>query len=439
MSVEEENRASGEVHRETIRQYLETAAIPLKSVEAGNGFQDLEAFKKVLTGIRVIGLGESTHGTKEFFQLKHRLLEFLVKEAGYTVFSIEASYPACCNDINDYVLRGKGDRGKALASQGFWTWDTEEVASMIDWMRDYNRTCAHGREVKFLGYDPQRVEKGMEIVEAYLSRVSPAGAGILMAKEAFESVNGLFTGDLWQRSQEKSEGVRREGLDRLYRLVGFMAQNQTPFVRLSSQKEYEWALQHARVICQSFDIFSMTPIKMSHRDIYMAENIEYIARYLEPDAKIVVWAHNAHMLDGVARDGPSMGAHLRRVFGEGYYALGITFDEGSFQSRALSAHRSAGPVCEFTVGPSPEGFVEWYFSGAKHDRYIVDFRSAPVTGPVRDWLSMSQPMRSIGSGYREDSESLDFSQSVVLGDNFDGMVFVRKTSRAVPTPTGRRI
>jgi len=54
------------------------------------------------------------------------MLEFLVKEMGFTVFAIEASYPACMN-INDFVLYGKGDRSAALASQKFWTWDTNEV------------------------------------------------------------------------------------------------------------------------------------------------------------------------------------------------------------------------------------------------------------------------------------------------------------------------
>ncbi|HHW25826.1 MAG TPA: erythromycin esterase family protein [Firmicutes bacterium] len=434
MSVDQEKRDCAS-RREIVRKYLEVAAIPLRTVQASSGFQDLEPLKKVLDRVRVVGLGESTHGTREFFQLKHRLLEFLVKEMGYTVFSIEASYPACCNDINNYVLYGKGDRSTALASQGFWTWDTEEVSSMVDWMREYNRTCDRGREVKFLGYDPQRVERGMEIVEAYLTKTAPQE--VHMAKDAFESVNGLFKGRFWEQ-REESDDFRCQGMDRLYRLIGFIAKNKVPFVRASSREEYEWALQNARVICQYFDCYSERPIRMSSRDVYMAENIEYIAKYLEPDAKLVVWAHNAHILNGTVKDGPSMGAHLRRVFGEEYYALGMAFDEGSFQSRDSSANRSGGPLTEFTVGPTPEGFLEWYLSGAPYSNYIVDFRSEPVVGPVRDWLSTPLPMRNIGSGFKANSTPLDYSQEVVLADNFDGMAFVKKATRAVPNPTGRR-
>jgi len=36
-----------------------------------------------------VSLGEATHGTRELFQLKHRLLEPCVSELGFTVLGIE--------------------------------------------------------------------------------------------------------------------------------------------------------------------------------------------------------------------------------------------------------------------------------------------------------------------------------------------------------------
>ena len=49
-------------------------------------------------------LGEATHGSREFFQLKHRMLEFLATEMGFTIFSIEANMPEAYK-LNDFVLR----------------------------------------------------------------------------------------------------------------------------------------------------------------------------------------------------------------------------------------------------------------------------------------------------------------------------------------------
>ena len=69
----------------------------------------------------LVALGEATHGTREFFQLKHRILELLVRERGFNVFAIEATMPEAFA-VNDYVLTGRGDPAKALAGLYFWTW-----------------------------------------------------------------------------------------------------------------------------------------------------------------------------------------------------------------------------------------------------------------------------------------------------------------------------
>ena len=140
-SAEGTDRPAGEATAE----WVSSNAFRLASVEAGNGFADLAPLKGILADVRLIGLGEATHGSREIFQFKHRMLEFLVTEMGFTVFIIEASFPACLN-VNRYVLHGEGDPAEALASMGFWTWDTEEVSAMIEWMRSYNETVPEERK-----------------------------------------------------------------------------------------------------------------------------------------------------------------------------------------------------------------------------------------------------------------------------------------------------
>jgi len=129
---------------------IKSEAIEIKTVEAGNGFEDLMPLKDILKDKKVVAMGEATHGTKEFFQMKHRMLEFLVNEMGYNVFGIEACMSDCMA-INDYVINGKGDAKQSVSGMGFWTWDTKEVVDMVEWMREYNKT--HIKKVKFYGFD----------------------------------------------------------------------------------------------------------------------------------------------------------------------------------------------------------------------------------------------------------------------------------------------
>jgi erythromycin esterase-like protein len=140
-------------------------AIPLKTVEAGNGFADMEPLGKVVGDARIVALGEATHGTREFFQLKHRMIEYLATQKGFTIFSIEANMPEAYR-LNKFVLEGEGDPKQLLKGMYFWTWNTEEVLDMILWMREFNKS-GKGR-IEFTGFDMQTPTVPIETVRDFL-------------------------------------------------------------------------------------------------------------------------------------------------------------------------------------------------------------------------------------------------------------------------------
>jgi len=145
--------------------WIRDHAIPLKTVEPAHGFDDLQPLAPVVGDARIVALGEATHGTREFFQLKHRLIEFLASQKGFTIFSIEANMPEAYR-LNDFVLNGNGDPKKLLKGLYFWTWDTEEVLGMILWMREFNRS-GKGR-IEFTGFDMQTPNMAMDLVRHFV-------------------------------------------------------------------------------------------------------------------------------------------------------------------------------------------------------------------------------------------------------------------------------
>lgn len=156
---------------QTTVEWLKANAVRLKTPEAGNGFEDMQPLKKIIGNARIVSLGEATHGSREFFQLKHRMLEFLASEMGFTIFSIEANMPEAYR-LNDYVLNGNGDPAKLLKGMYFWTWDTQEVLEMIKWMREFNKS-GKGR-VQFTGFDMQTPNVAMEIVNDFVAKYDTA-------------------------------------------------------------------------------------------------------------------------------------------------------------------------------------------------------------------------------------------------------------------------
>ena len=156
---------------DSVDEWLSRQAIPLRAVEAGSGFDDLTPLKPLFKDVRIVALGEATHGTREFFQFKHRMLEFLVTQMGFTVFAIETSYPGCL-PIDDYVMFGKGDPDKALAGQGFWTWNTEEVRDMIEWLRRHNSQIPEEKRVRFMGVDVANYSRAFSVIREFLSKTA---------------------------------------------------------------------------------------------------------------------------------------------------------------------------------------------------------------------------------------------------------------------------
>jgi erythromycin esterase-like protein len=151
-------------------QWLRGHAVPLQTVEAGHGFTDLQPIGQTVGNARIVELGEATHGTREFFQLKHRLVEFLASQKGFTIFSIEANMPEAYR-LNDFVLNGAGDPKQLLKGLYFWTWNTEEVLDMILWMRDFNKS-GKGR-IEFTGFDMQTPTVSIDIVRQFAMSNDP--------------------------------------------------------------------------------------------------------------------------------------------------------------------------------------------------------------------------------------------------------------------------
>jgi erythromycin esterase-like protein len=177
-------------------EWIRSHAVPLTTPEAGHGFADMEPLRSIVGDARVVELGEATHGSREFFQMKHRVLEFLATEMGFTIFSIEANMPEAYR-LNDYVLTGKGDPRALLKGMYFWTWDTEEVLSMIEWMRAFNQSGKG--QVEFTGFDMQTPTVALDIAVRFAKQYDPdyastlADAGRMAANQNNQAGFGVAT------------------------------------------------------------------------------------------------------------------------------------------------------------------------------------------------------------------------------------------------------
>ena len=157
---------------DSIRGWLQGHSVGLKRVLPNAPYDDLLPLIHALRGVRVIGLGESTHGTHEYRVMAHRLFAFLATRMNVRVFAIESSYPSVLA-INKYVLSGVGDPAEALAGQGYWITNTEEVLDLIRWMRRFNEKLPEARKLHFMGIDMVHTRLAVEALTEYLRKFGP--------------------------------------------------------------------------------------------------------------------------------------------------------------------------------------------------------------------------------------------------------------------------
>jgi erythromycin esterase-like protein len=130
--------------------WVQRTAIPLAGVDPSLSLDDLSSLKNLIGDAHVVALGEDTHGTSEFFRLKHRIIEYLASQMGFTVFAIQVNMPEAYA-VNDYVMNGNGDPKQLLSSLNSWTTNAQEVLDMIQWMRAFNQS-GQG-QILFTGFD----------------------------------------------------------------------------------------------------------------------------------------------------------------------------------------------------------------------------------------------------------------------------------------------
>lgn len=400
---------------DAVVSWFRDQSLPLLSVEAGHGDADLMPLKKSIGGARVVALGEATHGTREFFQLKHRLLEFLVRRMGFSVFAIEANWPET-DALNEYVLSGRGDPRAGLLATKFWTWNTEEVLALVEWMRAWNADPKHTRKLSFYGVDMQFAEDAARKLKAYLERVAPVVAQAESASLA-GFIDGQPTGEIALHE------ARKQGVERLKRALDDHRQD---YERSAGKRAWLFARRYAALLEQNLEAGPPGKPDFEVRDRAMAENLKWVIEEAEPGAKAVFWAHNAHIQESKELV-PSSGHYLAESLGAKYVSIGFVFGRGGFQ--AIDFSGSQRGLTAFEVGEPPLGSVDEALSRTGWAISFVDLRNRPTSGVVGAWFQRSHVQREIGSGF---SSEASMQQEVKLAERFDAVLFVRSTTRARP-------
>ncbi|HJS43976.1 MAG TPA: erythromycin esterase family protein [Gemmatimonadales bacterium] len=404
--------------------WLNAAAIPLTTVDPSHDDADLEPLRAMIGNARVVALGEATHGTGEFFRMKDRILRFLVREMGFDAFAIEATWPEA-NRLDAYVRSGTGAADSLLSGLYFWTWNTQEVLDLIQWLRDYNVAAGAGG-VGFYGFDMQYPGMAIHNIRRFVQAVDVAADSEFTARLAClapfsNDSRGQFPG---VRYNSAAPSYRDQCHGDLEQVHATLAERRQAYESASSPAEFARALHSARVAIQYEEMAS----GRRSRDAAMAENALWLLRHLGPDGKIVLWAHNFH----VSTLAGAMGRVLRDSLGNDVVILGFSFANGRFNAVRRTGSTLSG-LQPLTAAPPQPLSYEHYFSEGEHLRFLLDLRNRTSAGDSAAWLAGPRRFRSIGAIYDPNNDE-PFGYNAALPNEFDLMIYLATSSPSILLP-----
>jgi erythromycin esterase len=431
---------------EEVIAWLKANAVPLATTEPGGGFQDIEFLRPIIDHARIVSIGEATHGTREFFQIRHRLIEYCVSQLGFSMIGLEAMYGEE-QALNDYVLTGKGSAADAVSGMISWLWPNKETIAILEWVRAWNLT--NERKVKFYGFSMQRAKPASDRLLGYLKRLAPDLAAAIEKPLAPDVVDKFAT--LSPPAQDDIVAQIKHVLDR------FDAERMTWTARSS---ELEWRLARQCVVVMEqltrwanlLARDSFRDQKNSFRDQCMADNVSALLEAEGPQTKALLLAHNEHVQRApVSWFSPtgtfsSMGNFLHARFGAEQAVIGFSFNQGSFEAfgRDPGGAYDAG-LHEWVVGPAPADFLDAALARTGLPLFALNLKAVPQNGSVAQWMASKPWQRAIGSSFSPGTVNAPpppikrYQKSGDPRDRYDVLVFVESTTATHNIPRRAKV
>jgi erythromycin esterase len=371
--------------RGIVSRWLASAAHPIQTDDPKASLDDIVPLMAWIGDARIVALGEATHGTAEFFRLKHRLITLLVSKLDFSIVAFECGAVEA-QLVNAYVRDGVGDPVEVVRKLGTDPYATQEIVDFVRWMRAYNADRRHPKKLSFVGFDATSWTSAARLREFLRGRDADPSFDAALARLAGQQADSTYPA--------LARGVHEETRVALQALHSWLLREQA-LVKNAREAEWRDAVEHTERLRRLERSF----LDPTLRDGQMADEVSHL---LEAHAgeRIALWLHNAHA-SAWPRAFAHMGTRLRQRHGDHYLSVGFTLGEGTL--RALrQGDLDAGPVEHRVHGPFAES-LEAALVLAQPPLFAIDLRS--VKGEVERWLTSPTAVTEVGFVFASDESA----------------------------------
>lgn len=340
---------------------------------------------------------------------------------------MEGDWPDCYK-INRYV-KGYADAGpnavevlKEFKRWPTWMWANWEVAALMEWMREYNRSRPIDKKFGFYGLDVYSLWESMEVIVKYLRKEDPKAAQL--AIDAIRCFEPYEEGQDYARAMLNMSADCTDEVLNLLQAVTRRSRNYDHDREASLNAD-----MNAKVIANAEKYYrSMVSFRdksWNLRDTHMAETMEAIMQFHGKRARGIVWAHNTHVGDARYTDMRdeglwNVGQLLREKHAkkEGVYIVGFA----SFEGSVVAGKMWGGKMQVMDVPPAVKGSIESVLHQDSAENKLILFDNPYWKDRFNDYRGH----RAIGVVYHPERERGNYVPTL-LPSRYDALIFIDKS------------
>ncbi len=394
--------------------------------------EGIHALVKEINDEKFVLLGESSHGTSEFYKIRAEISKKLIEEKGFTYIAVEGDWPAC-HEVNRYI---KGFDHKYSNARNVldsfnrwptWMWANEEMIDLIEWLKDYNEKMPNNKKVGFYGIDVYSLWESIDEIIGYLEKIqSPQ---IDVAKKAFSCF------EPFNRRPEKyglsASFYGEDCLDEVTKLLTELTINKKI---TSDSEENSLNLEVNALITANAENYYRTMVVNDNeswniRDRHMVEALNKIHNFYGDNAKGIVWEHNTHIGDARATDMinegiVNVGQLLREEKGnENIFIIGF----GTHRGTVIAADEWGVNSEQMIVPPAQKGSWEDAMHRAgPYDKFIL------FTKENSHLFERPIGHRAIGVVYNPAYEQYGNYVPSIMSSRYDAFIYINVTNALHP-------
>ncbi len=419
----------------TLAHLLREVAEPLESLDA----PDLGALLERIGRSKLVLIGEATHGTSEFYRVRARITQELVRQRGFRIIAIEADWPDA-RRVNRYVQAlpdGGASEEPAFARFPTWMWRNHETWRFVEWLRRFQGGIQEpASRAGVYGLDLYSLFASIRSVLEYLERVDPPTARI--ARERYSCLTP------WQSDPQAYGRAAISGRYRVCEpeavaMLRDMLGRQLEYAERDGERFLD-AVQNARLVADAERYYRAMYYgaheSWNQRDRHMFDTLEALLAFHGPDARAVVWAHNSHLGDASAtemsaRGELNLGYLCRQRYGDAAFLIGFGTDRGT----VAAARDWDGPMTVMTLRPAHPESYERLCRESGVEAFLLHLRE-PSRKEVRSELATARLERAVGVVYRPETELESHYFHASLPYQFDEYIWLGETRAVRPITVG---